>query len=99
VFASISRAQDGCDERRSSAGSVGGQHQVELVVDTHQLLDTRLHDVREVRVVPEDRAVDCNNLQQKNCRFLINKVFLCVLEIKHSCVRLILLVLIFEYDM
>ncbi len=45
-------------ERGAAAGPVLGQHQVELVVDAHQLADARLHDVLEVRVVPEERAVD-----------------------------------------
>ena len=34
----------------SSSGAIGRQHQVELVVDAHQLADARLHDVGEVRM-------------------------------------------------
>ena len=48
-----------------SARSVCGEHEVKLVVDTHQLTDAGLHDVGEVRVITEDRPVDCNNLSNR----------------------------------
>ena len=45
----------GRDEGSSSAGSVCGKHQVELVVDPHQLTDPRFHDVRKVRVESKEK--------------------------------------------
>ncbi len=49
--------ETGSHEGRSSAGSVGGKHQVEVVVDAHQLTDPGLHDVRKVRVEPENQII------------------------------------------
>ena len=59
----VTSAQDGGNQGRASARAVGGEHQVELVVDTHQLLDPGLHDVGEVRVVSEDASVDGHHLE------------------------------------
>ena len=45
--------EDGCDEGSATAGPVLGQHEVEFVVDAHELADTRLHHVLEVGMVSE----------------------------------------------
>ena len=50
--------EDGCNEGGSPAATVGGEHQVELVVKAHELADAGAHDVGEVRVEPKDGAID-----------------------------------------
>jgi hypothetical protein len=49
--------ETGSHEGSSSAGSVSGKHQVEVIVDAHQLTDAGLHDVRKVRVEPEKQII------------------------------------------
>ncbi len=53
-FNLVAGPEDSSDEGRPSTRPVCGEHEIELVVDAHQLLNPRFHDVREVRVITED---------------------------------------------
>ncbi len=50
--------EHGGDEGGAPAGAVRGEHQVEPVVDAHELADAGAHDVGEVRVEAEHGTVD-----------------------------------------
>ena len=58
LFVSFLAVKDSGDEGSSSARTIGRQHQIEFVIDSHQLRYPRPHNVWEMRVISENRAVD-----------------------------------------
>ena len=58
VLVSFSALEDGRDQGGPAAAPVLREHEVELVVDAHELADPGLHHVLEVGVVAEQGAVN-----------------------------------------